>query len=145
MALLETKCPPARVEEFNPNSCLIRLPEALRDEVVPKNILMIGPTGCGKTEIARRCFLDPCMCVSGQLLGRELCYLSNSTMLYTRFAIIIFSNVRTSDTCQFPALSNVVLHRPTLSTLRYLAFGRLPLCPLFPLFQPKSTPLETLI
>jgi ATP-dependent HslUV protease ATP-binding subunit HslU len=31
-----------------------RLPEHLRDEVVPKNILMIGPTGVGKTEIARR-------------------------------------------------------------------------------------------
>ncbi len=31
-----------------------RLPIELRDEVVPKNILMIGPTGVGKTEIARR-------------------------------------------------------------------------------------------
>jgi ATP-dependent HslUV protease ATP-binding subunit HslU len=31
-----------------------QLPEELRDEVVPKNILMIGPTGVGKTEIARR-------------------------------------------------------------------------------------------
>ena len=31
-----------------------RLPAALRDEVAPKNIIMIGPTGVGKTEIARR-------------------------------------------------------------------------------------------
>ncbi|MBM3558206.1 MAG: AAA family ATPase, partial [Alphaproteobacteria bacterium] len=31
-----------------------QLPENLRDEVLPKNILMIGPTGVGKTEIARR-------------------------------------------------------------------------------------------
>lgn len=31
-----------------------RLPETVRDEIVPKNILMIGPTGVGKTEIARR-------------------------------------------------------------------------------------------
>jgi ATP-dependent HslUV protease ATP-binding subunit HslU len=32
----------------------LQLPEEMREEVVPKNILMIGPTGCGKTEIARR-------------------------------------------------------------------------------------------
>ena len=31
-----------------------QLPEEIRDEIVPKNILMIGPTGVGKTEIARR-------------------------------------------------------------------------------------------
>ena len=31
-----------------------RTPEDLRDEITPKNILMIGPTGVGKTEIARR-------------------------------------------------------------------------------------------
>src|SRR3990170_4408615 len=31
-----------------------RLPPELRDEVAPKNIIMIGPTGIGKTEIARR-------------------------------------------------------------------------------------------
>ena len=31
-----------------------RVEEGLRDEIIPKNILMIGPTGVGKTEIARR-------------------------------------------------------------------------------------------
>ncbi|MGI2850055.1 ATP-dependent protease ATPase subunit HslU [Bacillus cytotoxicus] len=31
-----------------------KLPEDLRDEIAPKNILMIGPTGVGKTEVARR-------------------------------------------------------------------------------------------
>ncbi|MGJ9381401.1 ATP-dependent protease ATPase subunit HslU [Salipaludibacillus sp. CF4.18] len=31
-----------------------QLDEAIRDEITPKNILMIGPTGVGKTEIARR-------------------------------------------------------------------------------------------
>src|SRR5207253_5086078 len=31
-----------------------QLPDELRQEVSPKNILMIGPTGVGKTEIARR-------------------------------------------------------------------------------------------
>ncbi len=32
----------------------IKLPEEIREEVAPKNILMMGPTGVGKTEIARR-------------------------------------------------------------------------------------------
>src|SRR3954464_1314908 len=31
-----------------------QLPPELREEVLPKNILMVGPTGVGKTEIARR-------------------------------------------------------------------------------------------
>ena len=31
-----------------------RLPQEQRDDIIPKNILMIGPTGVGKTEIARR-------------------------------------------------------------------------------------------
>ncbi|MBT6136845.1 MAG: AAA family ATPase, partial [Rhodospirillaceae bacterium] len=31
-----------------------QLPDSIREEVQPKNILMIGPTGVGKTEIARR-------------------------------------------------------------------------------------------
>src|ERR1035438_10039066 len=32
----------------------LRLTSPMREEVMPKNILMIGPTGCGKTEITRR-------------------------------------------------------------------------------------------
>src|SRR3978361_2248363 len=32
----------------------LKLEGTMRDEVLPKNILMIGPTGCGKTEISRR-------------------------------------------------------------------------------------------
>lgn len=31
-----------------------KLPEEMMEEITPKNILMMGPTGCGKTEIARR-------------------------------------------------------------------------------------------
>src|ERR1035438_10373191 len=31
-----------------------QLPDALRQDISPKNIIMIGPTGVGKTEIARR-------------------------------------------------------------------------------------------
>src|SRR4026209_352593 len=32
----------------------LQVPEDLRDEIAPKNIIMIGPTGVGKTEISRR-------------------------------------------------------------------------------------------
>ena len=32
----------------------LQVPEELRDEIAPKNIIMIGPTGVGKTEVARR-------------------------------------------------------------------------------------------
>src|SRR5690625_4336333 len=32
----------------------MQLDESIKDEVIPKNILMIGPTGVGKTEVARR-------------------------------------------------------------------------------------------
>ncbi len=31
-----------------------QVPEAMRDEILPNNIILIGPTGVGKTEIARR-------------------------------------------------------------------------------------------
>ena len=31
-----------------------KLPKEVRDEITPKNIILKGPTGCGKTEIARR-------------------------------------------------------------------------------------------
>ena len=31
----------------------MQLPEKLREEIVPKNILMVGPTGVGKTELCR--------------------------------------------------------------------------------------------
>ena len=42
-----------------------RLPKDIRDEITPKNIIMSGPTGVGKTEIARRiaCLLYTSRCV----------------------------------------------------------------------------------
>ena len=38
------------------------LPPDLRDEVAPKNIIMIGPTGVGKTEVARRLEIGRASC-----------------------------------------------------------------------------------
>ncbi len=38
----------------------MRLPQSQQDEVIPKNILMVGPTGCGKTEIARQVLRPVC-------------------------------------------------------------------------------------
>jgi len=32
----------------------LQLSEELKENITPKNILLIGPTGCGKTEIARK-------------------------------------------------------------------------------------------
>ena len=54
--LSSDKAPP---KERSPSPCATagagsRWPEGLRDEIAPKNIIMIGPTGVGKTEIARR-------------------------------------------------------------------------------------------
>src|SRR3546814_8607261 len=43
-----------RISDWSSDVCSSDLPEGLRDEVLPKNILMIGPTGVGKTEISRR-------------------------------------------------------------------------------------------
>jgi len=52
-----------------------QLPEGIREEVVPKNILMIGPTGCGKTEIARRSMkiaADICVYTNGNVIIESL-------------------------------------------------------------------------
>lgn len=47
------------------------LAEELRDEVVPKNILMIGPTGVGKTEIAHAA-RQACKCPVHQSRGYQV-------------------------------------------------------------------------
>ena len=50
-----------------------KLPEAMREEVLPKNILMIGPTGVGKTEISRRLAkLAPAQAAAEAFAGRRL-------------------------------------------------------------------------
>ena len=52
-----------------------QLAPGLREEVVPKNILMIGPTGCGKTEIARKAMkiaADICVYTNGNLTIESL-------------------------------------------------------------------------
>lgn len=50
----QTKAKRAVAVALRNRSRRLKLPEDIRDEVAPKNILMIGPTGVGKTEIARR-------------------------------------------------------------------------------------------
>src|SRR5690554_3040930 len=57
----------------------MQLPEELRDEVSPKNILMIGPTGVGKTEIARR-LPKSVMCVI--MLNPSFAILSKPALSY---------------------------------------------------------------
>lgn len=42
------------IENYHFNNTAVRYACALQEEIIPRNILMIGPTGCGKTEIARR-------------------------------------------------------------------------------------------
>lgn len=50
----QTKAKRAVAVALRNRSRRLKLSEDIRDEVAPKNILMIGPTGVGKTEIARR-------------------------------------------------------------------------------------------
>jgi len=50
----QTKAKKAVAVAIRNRSRRLNLPEDIRDEISPKNILMIGPTGVGKTEISRR-------------------------------------------------------------------------------------------
>ena len=52
--IVQTKAKKAVAVALRNRTRRLKLSEEIREEIAPKNILMIGPTGVGKTEIARR-------------------------------------------------------------------------------------------